>query len=296
MHTGNTEIPSNKFLGKLCRNGHDWNGTGKSLRYINGKIQRCVQCESERKRSEESKKQRNARFRERYNSDPALRARISAQRKAIRVATDYKYSREYSRRPDVREKANEYKRQRRIRLGGLSKQDRQAEFDMRKVTRHLEKLKVLTVADLICAEQERYDRRENAKFGLLLYNRQKAKLRKAIERDCAHFGNISRSEMIKRWSVFDCSCAYCGHKPVNPAELEVEHVVPISQGGPHTLSNIVPACNACNRSKSKHDMTKWYRKQPFYDKTKEKRIKEVLSLTPYPERQLELLHHWQVAS
>ncbi len=40
-------------------------------------------------------------------------------------------------------------------------------------------------------------------------------------------------------------CAYCHReKP-----LTQDHVVPISKGGAHTASNIVPACRSCNSSK-----------------------------------------------
>ena len=42
------------------------------------------------------------------------------------------------------------------------------------------------------------------------------------------------------------SCFYCGVKNVF---LEREHVVPLSRGGDHTKSNIVPACGPCNRRK-----------------------------------------------
>ncbi|KKN31413.1 hypothetical protein LCGC14_0824270 [marine sediment metagenome] len=45
---------------------------------------------------------------------------------------------------------------------------------------------------------------------------------------------------------FDHCCAYCG----NQAELEQDHVTPISKGGNHTGSNIVPACRSCNAKKS----------------------------------------------
>jgi len=290
MDTGKAEIPSNKFLGKLCPKGHDWNGTGKSLRFVKN-AQRCVQCEKERRSTPAYKENRNKVMRERYQQDPELRRHICSKRKKQRDAT----GNEYAKRPHVRDKNNERNRERRIRLGGLSRQDRLAEWATRKLKRHLEKLKILTVADLVLAEQERYNKELNSTFGLILYNRQKAKLRKAMAKGNSHFGNISRAKMIKRWNDFDNSCAYCGYKPSKASELEVEHVQPISQGGPHTLSNIVPACKTCNTSKSKHDMVKWYRKQPFYDKKRETRIKQALASTPYPEQQLELLHQWQVA-
>lgn len=40
-------------------------------------------------------------------------------------------------------------------------------------------------------------------------------------------------------------CAYCGEKK----PLTQDHVIPVSKGGAHTASNIVPACQSCNSSK-----------------------------------------------
>lgn len=40
-------------------------------------------------------------------------------------------------------------------------------------------------------------------------------------------------------------CAYCGRK----GKLTMDHVVPVILGGPHTATNIVPACQRCNSSK-----------------------------------------------
>lgn len=41
-------------------------------------------------------------------------------------------------------------------------------------------------------------------------------------------------------------CAYCGEqKP-----LTIDHVVPLSRGGPHLAENIVPACKSCNSRKN----------------------------------------------
>lgn len=42
------------------------------------------------------------------------------------------------------------------------------------------------------------------------------------------------------------TCFYCGNVP---NKLEQDHVLPLSRGGNHTISNIVPACGYCNRSK-----------------------------------------------
>lgn len=44
---------------------------------------------------------------------------------------------------------------------------------------------------------------------------------------------------------FGFRCAYCGEKK----PLTRDHIIPLSKGGGHTLSNIVPACRSCNSKK-----------------------------------------------
>ena|SRR5215471_1206220 len=47
--------------------------------------------------------------------------------------------------------------------------------------------------------------------------------------------------------AFDHRCAYCGKRA--KGHLTQDHITPLSQGGSHTLHNIVPACRPCNGSK-----------------------------------------------
>jgi 5-methylcytosine-specific restriction endonuclease McrA len=49
-------------------------------------------------------------------------------------------------------------------------------------------------------------------------------------------------------------CAYCGNKTDN---LTMDHVVPISIGGAHSIENIVPACGSCNSSKNNNPLLVW---------------------------------------
>lgn len=56
------------------------------------------------------------------------------------------------------------------------------------------------------------------------------------------------------WELTDGRCAYCD-KHLRPFgtgsdSFVVEHVVPRSAGGPDNLANYVPACMACNSTKS----------------------------------------------
>src|SRR4051794_6630564 len=43
-------------------------------------------------------------------------------------------------------------------------------------------------------------------------------------------------------------CHYC-QKKFKPAELTLDHVVPLARGGKSQPGNMVPACAECNRSK-----------------------------------------------
>ncbi len=49
-------------------------------------------------------------------------------------------------------------------------------------------------------------------------------------------------------------CAYCRASGVR---LEKDHVVPLTRGGSHTKSNIVPACRICNASKNHRTVEEW---------------------------------------
>ncbi|HCF58894.1 MAG TPA: HNH endonuclease [Myxococcales bacterium] len=43
-------------------------------------------------------------------------------------------------------------------------------------------------------------------------------------------------------------CHYCG-RTFPPAELSMDHVVPVVRGGKSTRGNVVPACKDCNSKK-----------------------------------------------
>lgn len=43
-------------------------------------------------------------------------------------------------------------------------------------------------------------------------------------------------------------CHYCG-AVVGAGKLTMDHVVPVSRGGRSTKGNVVPCCDACNKTK-----------------------------------------------
>lgn len=71
---------------------------------------------------------------------------------------------------------------------------------------------------------------------------------------------------------FNNSCAYCGEeKP-----LEQEHFFPLIKGGEYAVSNIIPSCGSCNRSKGPKDFFIWYKSQPQYSRERELKILKYL--------------------
>lgn len=48
------------------------------------------------------------------------------------------------------------------------------------------------------------------------------------------------------------SCVYCGG-----ASEHIDHVVPLSRGGRHSIGNLVPSCAKCNMAKSNKFLVEW---------------------------------------
>lgn len=66
-------------------------------------------------------------------------------------------------------------------------------------------------------------------------------------------GRIAPKDWERTLRRFDRKCAYCGAT----GDLHMDHVVPLSRGGTHTIGNVVPACPTCNLSKHNRFVTEW---------------------------------------
>lgn len=56
----------------------------------------------------------------------------------------------------------------------------------------------------------------------------------------------SRFDILKRHSF---TCQYCGNKAPN-VQITIDHIIPVSKGGSHSVENLTVACFECNRGKS----------------------------------------------
>ncbi len=61
---------------------------------------------------------------------------------------------------------------------------------------------------------------------------------------------VSAKRSMKRAAMRDCGrrCVYCG-TCLDLDSATLDHVYPISKGGPHVLGNLVAACGPCNQLK-----------------------------------------------
>lgn len=86
----------------------------------------------------------------------------------------------------------------------------------------------------------------------------KAKKRLAVIKRRTQVANLeftlTKEEWEKILEKFKYRCAYCRKE----GKLEMDHVIPISKGGPTTKENIVPACRSCNSKKGNRIGIIWH--------------------------------------
>jgi 5-methylcytosine-specific restriction endonuclease McrA len=69
--------------------------------------------------------------------------------------------------------------------------------------------------------------------------------RRAVKRN-APVNDLTAAQWRAIKTAYGQRCAYCHRR----RKLTMDHVVPLSKGGSHTASNVVPACGPCNSAKN----------------------------------------------
>lgn len=82
-------------------------------------------------------------------------------------------------------------------------------------------------------------RRANPDVMTAIRHRRRARL------EAAPLNDLTAAQWRDAKAAYGHRCAYC-HKR---KPLTMDHVIPLSRGGAHTLSNVVPACRNCNSRK-----------------------------------------------
>jgi 5-methylcytosine-specific restriction endonuclease McrA len=248
------------FLGTLCKRNHCWEGTGLSLRYCSDKT--CVQCAKEKSlRQSKAGKQAEANAKRRQSCGRPSRAKDANGRiQPVGITAIWAAIRRAGRLPSVDQLVAEAQRE--------------------YWTQHPK-----ARAAYVRERNKRHHRwRHMTDPEYRLYHRQKSRRRKALERGSIGL-HVTGKQVDARFAQFSHCCAYCGIT----GDLHIEHVVPISCGGTHVLSNIVPACKGCNFSKRDKDAESWYRQQPFFCEKRWRKILRVMGTGKGSPQQLAMV-------
>lgn len=64
---------------------------------------------------------------------------------------------------------------------------------------------------------------------------------------------LTKAQRLEIYNKTDGHCAYCGCD-LEYKQIQIDHVVPIHNGGPDTKDNMLPACRSCNHYKHTLDI------------------------------------------
>lgn len=68
--------------------------------------------------------------------------------------------------------------------------------------------------------------------------------------------NFTSKDWLYLMNKYEWKCVYCGKKLVK-GNRTLDHIIPISRNGEHTIENLIPCCVSCNSSKNNKLLSEW---------------------------------------
>lgn len=99
-----------------------------------------------------------------------------------------------------------------------------------------------------------YDKQRKAKWSAENLDKRRMSYHKRNIKLKENIFYISDKEIKK---LLSSPCFYCG----SIKNIQIDHIIPVSKGGRHSIGNIVPACRSCNASKCDKYLIQWNRKK-----------------------------------
>ena len=199
-----TDFDTSKFkLGALCKRGHDYEGTGRSLRYLSKSM--CTECN---KMAGKNRRERNA-----------------------------EYCREYAKEYYEKNKEHlmEYARE-------YGKKWREENYERMKATRtkewHETRGEYLKAYKVANPEKARHHNRKR----LTMIKRQSD-------------GSVT-THQIRELIADAIKCPYCFKKMAHEEKV-IDHMIPLSKKGLHSIDNLAICCADCNKRKFNKSYSDW---------------------------------------
>ena len=108
-------------------------------------------------------------------------------------------------------------------------------------------------AERIKARQRAYyreNREEIRAKNIEYYNKNREEILARKAKSKAETGRVRERFVLLDRDNF--TCAYCGKSSLtSEIELELDHIIPVSEGGEDKAENLITSCKNCNRSKNK---------------------------------------------
>ena len=325
---GRAEFDESKHRpGRLCKRGHDWMGTGHSLRRINDG--RCIECARQRNSTPEAQA-----YMQEWRKQNLEDQRRKSKERMAKLRQDPEYAeicRERNRICNANSRATNGRTFRRglhfpphllghgirsaelkafIDAGwDLSQLDPATVAESRDQWRQMQQAiqglaSSPSVARLVMDEQKRYWRENpdaykehhrqwhQAKWWLEYQTR--PDLRRYVRQKSKRRRALLREQTAHQIQPRELRTRFalfgncCAYCSAS-GDMEIEHVIPISKGGTHAMGNIVPACHDCNSSKRAKDAESWYRQQLFFTEARWRKICRVIGWQRSSVGQLALL-------
>jgi len=67
---------------------------------------------------------------------------------------------------------------------------------------------------------------------------------------------LSKKRREAIYNSYNGKCAYCGCK-IEYRKMQVDHIVPLCNGGEDVIGNLLPACRSCNQRKDTLSLEKF---------------------------------------
>lgn len=201
-------------LGPICKNGHDHESSGQSLRYSS--TRQCIACMRERApkyRAENPQVSLKA-AKKHYHKN---RSRRLGEMAEYRKRDAFKAS---QRKHRAANKESLYARTR-----AWKAENRAAVREAERAWRSTPQGRAITAA---------------------IRHRRRASMR---GNECEPY---TAEQLIALFNQHGGRCVYCGDEADS-----VDHVIPVSRGGPDALRNLAPACRPCNASKGNRLLCEW---------------------------------------